>query len=261
MMYITFLTRIGVLAIFLLSAVAANAQIVNIEKKRIPTDSAGWFGSVEFNFAGSKTTKSAFSMFAGGTLEYKARNEKDFWLFDTRYNLVSGDNEKFSNTGYGYFLYNRKFKEDSPFRWEVFSMVQYNDLTKVAARANAGTGIRIKLTPDSYKNAKFYFGTAYQYEYEELIDPHDYTIEQRLSSYFTFTLTPEENVSFISTTYAQPKLTDFSDYRFSNETTLSLGITKKLILNTTFSYNYDKVPPIGVPNSTYYFINGLEINF
>ena len=253
--------RFWLSALLLVCTTAAGAQIVNIEKKRIPTATPGWFGSVEFNFAGSKTTKSTLSIYAGGTLEYKAPNEKDFWLFDTRYNLVSGDNEKFSNTGYGYLLYNRKLSPDSPFRWEVFAMAQYNDLTKVAARANGGTGIRVKLSPESYKNAKFYFGAAYLFEYEELTEPHDYTNEQRLSSYFTFTLTPEENVSFISTTYVQPLLTDPSDYRFSNETTLSLGITKKLVLNTTFSYNFDKVPPVGVPNSTYYFLNGLEINF
>lgn len=253
--------RIGLYLFLLMGSVSAGAQIVNIEKKRIPTDTSGWFGSVEFNFAGSKTTKSALSLFAGGTLEYKAHNDKDFWLFDTRYNLVSGDQEKFSNTGYGYLLYNRKFAPNSPFRFEAFSMVQYNDLTKVAARANWGAGIRIKLTPETYKHAKFYFGAAYLYEYEELTEPHDYTNEQRVSSYFTFTLTPEEDVSFISTTYVQPKITDMGDYRFSNETTLSLGITKKLVLNTTFSYNFDKVPPIGVPNSTYYFLNGLEINF
>ncbi len=251
--------RLWLSALLLVCTTAASAQIVNVEKKRTPTDST-WFGTLELSFAGSKTTKSTLSIYSGGTLQYKARNKKDFVLFDTRYSLVSGDNEKFSNTGYGYLLYNRRMGH-GPFKFEGFSTLQYNGLTKVNMRVNAGAGIRVKLTPEEFELAKFYFGLAYMYEYEELLDPVDYNWQNRVSSYFTFTLEPYEGVSFVSTTYAQPFLADFSDYRFSNETSLTLGITKKLSLNTTFNYNFDSVPPEGVPSSTYYFINGLEISF
>jgi hypothetical protein len=56
-------------------------------------------------------------------------------------------------------------------------------------------------------------------------------------------------------------LDDFSDYRITNETALILGITKKLNLNASFRYSYDAVPPAGVPNSIYSFINTLEVQF
>jgi len=240
-------------------ATSLGAQIVNVEKKRTPTDSI-WVGSIELSFAGSKTTKSTLSIFSGGTLQYKP-NKKDYWLFDTRYSLVSGDGEKFSNTGYGYILYNRRIN-DSPFKFEVFTTVQYNGLTRINLRANGGAGIRLKLTPDDYILAKFYMGVAYMYEYEELLEPVDYLRENRISSYFTFTLEPYyEKVTFVSTTYAQPRLNDFNDYRFSNETSLILAITEKLKFDTTFNYNYDAAPPEGVPSSTYYFRNGLTMTF
>ncbi len=119
----------------------------------------------------------------------------------------------------------------------------------------------LKLTPEQYKLAKFYFGIAYMSEYEELLEPVDYIRENRISSYFTFTLEPYEGVTFVSTTYAQPRVNEFNDYRLCNETSLNLGITKKLTLSTTFNYNYDAAPPEGVPTSTYYFINGLELEF
>ena len=258
-MYLNRPLRLLLSAILVICASTIGAQIVNVEKKRTPTDST-WVGSIELSFAGSKTTKSTVSILSGGTLQYKPKNEKDFWLFDTKYSLVSGDGEKFSNTGYGYILYNRRIG-DGPFKFEAFTTLQYNGLTKINMRANGGAGIRIKLTPEQYKLAKFYFGIAYMSEYEELLEPVDYIRENRISSYFTFTLEPYEGVTFVSTTYAQPRVNEFNDYRLCNETSLNLGITKKLTLSTTFNYNYDAAPPEGVPTSTYYFINGLELEF
>ena len=258
-MYLNRPLRLLLSAILVICASTIGAQIVNVEKKRTPTDST-WVGSIELSFAGSKTTKSTVSIFSGGTLQYKPKNEKDFWLFDTKYSLVSGDGEKFSNTGYGYIRYNRRVG-DAPVKSVAFTTFQYEIKKKINMRANGGAGIRIKLTPEQYKLAKFYFGIAYMSEYEELLEPVDYIRENRISSYFTFTLEPYEGVTFVSTTYAQPRVNEFNDYRLCNETSLNLGITKKLTLSTTFNYNYDAAPPEGVPTSTYYFINGLELEF
>jgi len=249
--------RVLLFTLLLACTSSIMAQVVNIEKKRISVDSTGWFGSVNMSFAGSKTTKSIVSFAAGGDLEYKSKSNKDLWLFITDFSLISGDNEKFSNTGFGHIRYNRKLSD--AIRLEGFTQVQYNGLTKIDTRAIFGTGLRFKLTP--YEQAKFYFGVAYMYEYEKLLDPVIYHRDHRISSYFTFTLLPEESVSFTSTTYMQPLITDFADYRLTNETNLTLGITKKLSLSVTFKYNYDAAPPEGVPSSTYYFINGLELSF
>jgi hypothetical protein len=99
------------------------------------------------------------------------------------------------------------------------------------------------------------------YEYEELLNPVVYHKDHRMSSYFSFSLRPEETVSFVSTIYVQPLLKSPSDYRLSSETTLSLGITEKLSLTSSFKYSYDAVPPAGVPTSVYYFSNGLSVEF
>ena len=256
-MYIDKPLRILLSAFLITCAFTLEAQVVNIERKRIATDTTGWFGSANLSFAGSKTTKSILSLFAGGLLEYKPKSNKDLWLLISEFSLISGDNEKFSNSGFAHVRYNRKLNET--FRWEFFTQIQYNGLTKIDTRALGGTGVRIKLTQS--EQAKFYLGIAWMYEYEKLLEPEDYNYDNRLSSYFTFTLLPEESVSFTSTTYVQPKFADFSDYRLTNETNLTLGVTKKLNLSVTFKYNYDVAPPEGVPTSTYYFINGLELEF
>ena len=235
----------------------ANAQIVNIEQRRIPTDSTGWFGAAHLSFSGSKTTKSIFALAAGTDLEYKSKSNKDLWLILSEFSLITGDEEDFSNTGFAHLRYNRKLSD--VIRWELFGQIQYNELTKVDQRILGGTGFRFKLTP--YEKAKFYLGIAYMYEYQQLLEPVIFENNHRLSSYFSFTLLPEETVTFLNTIYAQPLLKDFNDYRISTETTLILGITHQFFLEVTFKYNYDSIPPIEVPTNTYYFINALELQF
>lgn len=251
------LLRFIVPALFLLCSTVIDAQIVNIERQRIATDTTGWFGTAVASFSGSKSTKSILSVASTTLLEYKSRSTKDLWLLITELSLVKSASEKFSNSGFGHLRYNRKL--GGAVRWEIFTQIQYNSLTKIDKRILIGTGPRFKLTP--YENAKFYWGVAYMYEYEELLDPLVYNKDHRASSYFSFTLTPTETVSLISTTYVQPLLEDARDYRLSNESTLVLGITKKLNLNATFKYAYDSRPPEGVPLNTYSFSNGIELEF
>ncbi len=245
------------MAILLCLTSIVHSQIVNIEKRRISDDSTGWFGTANLHFAGAKTTKTIIALSTGTLLEYKSKSAKDLWLFITDFALISGDKEKFTDSGFGHIRYNHKFNK--AIRWEIFTQLQYNSLTKINKRSLIGTGPRFKLT--QYEDARFYFGVAYMYEYEEVSDASMIHRDSRLSSYLTFTLTPEETVSFTSTTYVQPLIKKWGDFRISNETNLDLGISKKLTFNASFKYAYDAFPPEGVPNNTYAFSNGLELEF
>lgn len=237
--------------------VLTYGQIVNIEKQRISDDSTGWFGHANLNFTGAKSTKSILALATGTLLEYKSKNTKDLWLLITELSLISGDGIKFSNSGFGHLRYNHKMGK--AIRWEIFSQIQYNSLTKIKQRALLGTGPRFKLT--QYDNARFYWGVAYMFEYEEINDVTQQHRDHRLSSYLSFSLYPHENVTFTSTTYAQPLLKDWGDYRISNETNLALNISKKLIFNATVKYAFDSMPPADVPRSVYSYTNGLQLEF
>lgn len=245
------------IAVFIAFSCSLKAQIVNIEKLRIADDSTGWLGTANVNFAGSRSTKSYIAFSTGTLLEFKPKSNKGNWLFLTNFNVVSAEQEKFSNSGFGHVRYTHKLGK--AIRWEAFTQLQYNSLTKIKQRAIAGTGPRFKLT--QYENAKFYLGIAYMFEYEEDAEVFLVHRDSRLSSYFTFTLSPEETVSLTSTTYGQPLLGDFKDYRISNETSLSLDISKKLSFNASFKYAFDSRPPNGVPHNIYSFSNGLELAF
>ncbi len=252
-----FLRRALLLCCFLFLFGLAQAQIVNIERQRIATDTTGWFGSAAITFSGQKNTKSIIALASNTLLEYKSKSSRDLWLLITEFSLISADGDRFANNGFGHLRFNTKVND--ALRWEFFVQAQYNSLTKINRRYLLGSGPRIKLT--QYEHAKFYFGIAYMYEIEDIQDPDRILYDHRMSSYFSFSLLPEESVSFVSTIYAQPLFTDFGDYRISNETTLILAITKKLNLSASFRYAFDEVPPNGVPKSIYSFSNGLELEF
>ncbi len=234
----------------------ASAQIVNVERNRIASsDSTGWFGNAGINFTTTKTTKSYLSFGINTGIQLKTRNS--IFLLLTDFGVVNAGGQQYVNNGFAHLRFNSRVSK--VIRWEVFTQVQYNSLTKVHVRELAGTGPRIKLTP--YENAKFYWGVAYMFEYEEVTDPAEIHRDNRLSSYFSFTLKPQDNVTFISTTYVQPLIRNFSDYRLLNEDVLSLAITGNLSFNVSFQVSYDAAPPEGVPTVTYKSVNGLTYEF
>ena len=250
-------SRSAILGVILVClVVSVDAQIVNIEQERISSkDSTGWFGDAGIGFSASRTTKShvAFEIKTG--LQFKTR--KSLFLLITDFAAVNADGEEFVNRGFGHLRFNTKLNK--VIRWEAFIQGQYNKLTKVGQRYLVGTGPRFKLTP--YENAKFYWGVSYMYEYEEVIDPLETNRDHRLSSYLSFTLAPQDNVSLTSTTYVQPRVDYFADYRLFNENVLEVSITGNLSLELHFTVGYDAFPPEGVPNVTYVTANGLTYEF
>jgi len=235
-------------------SINSTAQIVNIEGKRIATDTTGFAGKVGVALNASKYAQSYVAANLHSHLQYKTT--KDFYLFIADYEVVNAGGESFNNSAFAHLRYNRKLSK--VIRWEIFSQAQYNSVTKIQLRLLNGLGLRFKMS--EYERAKFYWGISAMYEHEDVqdISPVD---DIRLNSYLTFTLQPEETVKFINTTYAQPLAKTFSDYRISNTSKLIFDITKKLKFITDFSFLYDSKPPIDIPQVNYQIRNGLTYKF
>ena len=241
--------------VFLLLSIQANSQIVNIESKRIATDTTGFSGTVGLSLAASRFTRSYVSAQANSQIQWKTT--KDVLLLIGDFQIVNAGGENFNNSGFGHFRYNRKFTPEMGL--EVFTQVQYNSVTKISARYLNGVGLRFKLSP--YETAKIYWGIAVMHEYEVLSSPEIVNKDLRLSSYLSFTLAPVETITFRNTTYVQPLIENFEDYRLANNTRLRFGITKNLSFTTDFSFLYDSEPPLDIPKVNYQVSNGLNFRF
>ena len=248
--------RIVILAfIMMLFASYADAQIINMESKRIATDTTGFSGKMGVSLSAAKFTRSFVSFDINGQIQFKT--DKNLYLLVGDFQILNAGGEDFNNSGFGHLRYNRKFS--SVIRGELFTQIQYNSVTKITKRILNGIGLRFKLS--QFENAKIYWGAAYMYEYEEVADQEIINKDNRISSYFTFTLTPVETISFRNTTYAQPNMATFKDYRIANTTVLNFGISEKLKFTTVFNFLYDSRPPVDVPTVNFQVKNGLNYNF
>jgi hypothetical protein len=240
--------------------VVCNAQVVNIESQRIHTDSVRRGGEFNFNYSYSNVNSKSLSIFDGSlSLQQKSKDLKTIWLILGNLELSKAKNEDFENASFLHLRYNRKI---NPWlRWEVFTQVQSNLPIGVRVRYLAGTGPRFKLITST--NFNLYFGSLYMYEREKITD--SVILKKtfnRNSSYLSFSINlPPVKGEIISTTYYQPSLANFSNYRIYTENRLSFSITKRFRTQTTFRYFFDSRPPKGINNYTTAFDQGFALRF
>ena len=239
--------------LLLLLCFNANAQIVNVESERIHTDSIGWAGSFGGNFSITQNIDKVFSAEAFAHVQYKTA--KNLYLFLGNYSFLKGAQTKYLDNTFYHLRYNRKISDHV--RWEIFSQLQTNKITKIDSRFLAGMGPRIKLHKTSI--FQIYTGVLFMYEYEkELTDPPIYHNDIRNSTYFTLTYKPVSNFELVSTSFYQPRIDHFKDFRLLNQESANLLITHKLSATLNWNYLYDRFPAEGVPDTNYSFSTGFK---
>lgn len=242
--------------LFISSAIGVKGQIVNIESRRIQTDTTGWSGSFGGSVSLAKNVNKVFSANAFAHLQYK--NRKNLYLFLGDYSFLKGAQKKYTDNTFIHLRYNHKLS--NLIRLEAFTQLQTNKITKIDSRFLAGMGPRFKLSGTELLNV--YLGVLVMYEYEkELTEPPVSHHHIRNSSYLSFTLKPTATLEIVSTTFYQPKLDQWSDFRISNQESANLSITEKLSATINWNYLYDQVPVDGVPRSNYTFSTGFKYAF
>lgn len=232
------------------------AQIINIEKKRMGATEKGWNGNIDFNLKYTKNTKEIWEF--GNKAAFQYHQNKSNFLFLTDIKLIRTDNQDLINKGYAHLRYNRAFKDSGAIAIEAFSQVQYNGVQKIVFRNLSGGGFRIKLLGNDTINLNL--GIAAMYEYEET-SLQEFHRNMRGSNYFSFNWKLHEKIRVQTINYFQPLFNEFSDYRFSNESSLSLQLSKSLSFLITYSVLYDSSPVEGVPTTITSLNNSLRFKF
>lgn len=232
-----------------------HAQVINVESKRFYNDTNGWIGVTDFSFNILQNTQQVLSFSNNFRIQYQKNKSRIIFLNDI--NFIKAGNTDFANAGYQHIRYNYKFNK--LLTAEAFTQTQYNPILKLNFRYLVGLGPRIKILKKSF--ARIYAAVLYMYEYDEVTTDSEKIKEHRASAYLTFTLHLLKNLDITSTTFYQPNLGYFNDYRIANDTGLEINITKHLNYKTSFNLLYDTKQPIGVPNLVYNLKNGLSIKF
>ena len=235
---------------------SALTQVINIEDQRIKTDTTGWAGSGEASVYLNKNNDFVLSFLTNLHIQYKTK--KSLFLLLTDVASVSvNEQEHFVNSGFQHFRYNYKITDR--FVWEAFVQGQYNEPLAIEWRLLSGTGPRYKVIgTDKFR---LYLAALYMYEREKNTGVEFIQNNNRLSSYVSFTITPKENYSIVSTTYYQPKFDNFSDRRVSTSIDIKSYLTKKLYLKMNYNMLDDSVPADGVVQTIYELTAGLGLKF
>ena len=244
------------LVIFFFPAVLL-AQIVNIEEQRITgtNDTTHWYGQLRLSGSLVKVKDQILQFNATTKVEYKRSKRMVLLLLDGKF-LRAGD-QNFSNAGFSHLRFNQKITD--VVGWEAYTQAQYNKLLLIRLRALAGTGLRFRVFKDQTGKNRIYAGLAGLYEYNRFLEGYEDQAWSRISSYLSFTLRPSEGVTLVSTTYFQPQISRFDNYRFSSEWRLAMPLGRKVNFTTDFTWSVDRSLPTGAPQSTYAWVNGLTI--
>ncbi len=244
------------LLIFPLMLSRLSCQIVNVESLRKQTDTTGFAGGIEFNGTFLDNDKVIYTLQVLPHVQYKW--DRDLLLVVGDYKLTKSDDVAFEDAAFLHFRHNHEFTD--LFRWESFTQIQHNKVTKLDYRILLGTGPRLKLI--GQEKFRMYLGIIPMYQYERIQDEEG-TIEDnfRLSNYLSFTFLLSEQALLYSTSYFQPVWNTWKDYRFYNEQKLEVKLIGNLHLTVSSVYTWDNQPPEGAPPRTLQIKTGLLYSF
>lgn len=259
-------------ALFLLlclSLAYSEAQLVNIEKLR-KTRKEGLQGEISVGLNLKKNTKQILTGKTGLGVQYTTKGHTMMFFNDFNYLDVkdSTKNENLINEGFEHFRYNYTFPNAPWFTWESFVQHQFNRIKLLKIRFITGGGPRFTLV----KSERLYLNLCplfmYEYEYLNLTD----TITGE-SNYFkgdfyisgNYVLSKTADISH--TTYYQPVMRYWRDFRISSETSLNLKITDRMTFSLVLNYDYDADPPrdqqgkLLIPRDFYNIMNTIRFTF
>jgi hypothetical protein len=245
----------------LTAATSVHAQLVNIESRRMQTDTLRFAGNVNITLNHRRTNDITLSVFKSSlNTQFKSKNLKHTCLVLGNYAFTRSNTATLANVAFGHLRYNYKYKDW--LRWEAYTQLQLNELLSLKYRFLSGAGARFKLTRGDVFKA--YIGVSAFYEHE-LVEDELQTEEARdirISNYFSFSIRfPKKRGEFASTTYYQPLMNFWADYRITTQSLIQLNITKHLSFITSVNYFFDYNPPVNVKPSTFSINNGLRVRF
>ena len=244
------------IVIIFIYSTSVTSQILNAESLRKVTDTSGYSGSISASIALKRNVNDFVTISSDIHLQYKMKDHLILFKNDVAFQKIEG--QDFDNSLISHLRYNYRFHPR--IAWEIFLQGQYNKINLIDFRGLVGTGPRFKLSQS--EKYKFYLGTLMMYEHEKVTDGVTPTQKDfRASTYLSFSMYPTEHVTIVSTTYYQPRIDKFHDYRISSQSSLLVDLFKNFALKTSYTFTYDAFPAVGIPNSQYDFSTGLTYSF
>ncbi|NIM52611.1 MAG: DUF481 domain-containing protein [Gemmatimonadales bacterium] len=253
----TALSWLPVLVAVVVSPLSAQ---VNIERLRAGEEQKRLSGSLGFNLAARTGNVELVQFGLDGRLDHVSELVTTFLMGSGDLGWKGGD--RFINEG---MLHLRQvYRRGSSLRPEVFAQVNYNESRLLDFRALVGGGIRVRL----FRNptARFWWGSAYMFEYERLDLLPDAIHAQRTSvhrwsNYLSSRIRFNERATLLWIVYVQPQLDEIKDLRILSDTSLGAELAGPTSLLVSLRMHYDSRPPDGKESLDTTIRTGVTIEF
>ena len=242
-----------VLLLFL--PVFSLSQVVNIEKKRSAAGEGKLQGKVDLSLNFTKSSSDIFQ--AQNNIQIQYHHGRSLFLLLNDIGFLQAASDDLINNGFQHLRYNYHFKDSFPVG-ELFVQNQYNAIKKLKQRVLFGGGPRFPVFNND--SLRFFLGPLVMYEYEQFTDD-SYDEAVRMSMYLVLRMKLAKILSINHTTYYQPEIREFGDYKVSTESYLEIFITEKLSFKLVYNMTYDSEPPEEVDDMYYTLRNTFSYRF
>ncbi len=252
--------KVMLVLVFLSWTVNSDA-IVNIEKMRKDPSKEGFSGHMELSFGGASGNTKKNGGYAGTRLQWRKDHIINFAVLRYAYGESAGNRDTNNS-----FFHARHIHQQTSWRAdEIFVQGETDEFARLSYRGLIGGGERFALIRNP-KGQSAFLGMGVYYAMERLEDTAGTTDGGRdeffrLSTYFSYTHQINAQVSVISTTYYQPALEQFSDYRLLEEAGMGIKMSDRFMLNLSLDIIHDSKPPQTVNKTDIIYSTGLEYQF
>ena len=214
---------------------AAQAQLVNIESKRMHTDSIRFVlnSDLLFNYT-DNNGEYILQIGSNLTTQFKSKNLKSIYFLLGNVNLIRSKDEDFQNSYFLHARFNQKLSE--LVRFEAFLQNQNNKKLTISERNLLGVGLRLKILDKNGTLA--YFGNSYIYEIESVDDSDQKFYNHRNSSYISLNQSFKKyRLDITGTLYFQPLYDNIGNHRILSQFKAEMPLTKRISFSALYNYS------------------------
>ncbi|MEJ2544636.1 MAG: DUF481 domain-containing protein [Calditrichaceae bacterium] len=250
--------------LFVLSFIISNSihgqTIVNTEKLAGQT-AKGFNAGLEFNFDFEQGNSDLIELSGNSLLGYRKNNQSIKFMTGVRY-LSEEDNElifrNFIHLRHNYYI-------TKSIRSFAFYQLQKNNSLLLKRRQLFGAGLRKVFTIMDSLNIDA--GSGLMYEMEKfnkrdiLNNENASQSSYRMANILSIRYKIKSNISILNTLYFQPDISDFNDFRFFNELSLSFAFNELMQFNIASVWRHDSQPPHDLKRNDINIQTGIVMRF
>lgn len=248
----TLATAIGTLV--LVSGFGAQAGIVN-SLRGWSEEEQGWSGALagSYGASGGNSPQSTFE----GSGRVQLRSRANVWRLIASANRTTVHDVETKRATLGHLRHNYLLSD----RWATLSFLQHykNPFQRLDSRFLIGLGGRWRAVKK--EKTLIYLGSAYMWEQEKIQGEEGHEKDQRLSGYVSLETDLSEDVVVDFLVFYQPRVNDFSDWRFYGEAAIEVELTGALSLFVSYKLEHNSTPPQGVEQTDWSTKTGLAFKF